>query len=457
MPRKTSPSDPMASPAPGGGLSRRQLMGLLGSGVVAAPMLASGGLLATAQPARASLRTNARIVIAGAGAAGISAASRLSHLLDGARITIVDGKEIHNYQPGYTLVGTGVWDESKVIDRNERYLPRDVRWVKAMVAEFDPDDNAIVTSAGERIEYDYLIVATGLQLDYDRIDGMSTDLIGRDGVGSVYAGSSYAKATWETIARFRDQGGVGLFGRPGGDIKCAGAPVKVAFMTEDRLRQAGTRNRAELHYFAQNDTLFGVPSINTEVVRHFAEKNIQAHHFHILEAIDPGAKRATYRTPDGPVEMGYDFIHVVPPMSAPDSLKNSPLPWQEGNFAADGWLEVDRATLQHPRYPNVFGIGDINGVPRGKTAASVKAQTPVATHNLVQAIAGREPDAVYNGYTSCPLITSIGQAMLVEFDYAGNLTPSFGFIDPLRPHWVSWVLKDKFLRPAYYAMLRGRI
>jgi sulfide:quinone oxidoreductase len=210
-------------------------------------------------------------------------------------------------------------------------------------------------------------------------------------------------------------------------------------------------------YNADSKALFGVPPVNKEVIRLFAEREIAANYEHVLTAIDPGRREASYRTASGTVTMDYDFIHVVPPMSAPDSLKASPLAWQEGPFASSGWLEVDKHSLRHRRYPNVFGIGDINGVPRGKTAASVKMQAPVAIHNLLEVIQGREPDASYNGYTSCPLITGVGSAMLVEFDYDGKLIPSFPFIDPLKEGWVPWLLKESLLQPAYHAVLRGTV
>ena len=188
----------------------------------------------------------------------------------------------------------------------------------------------------------------------------------------------------------------------------------------------------------------------------FAARNIAVNYSHVLKAIDPGAKQATYATESGDVTLDYDFIHVVPPMRAPDAVKNSPLPWQEGALAADGWIEADKATLRHPRYANVFAVGDIAGVPRGKTAASVKWQVPVVVDNLVAETAGRTPQAIYNGYTSCPMVTGIGKAMLIEFDYDGNLTPSFPFIDPLKELWVSWLIEEKGLLGAYRAMLRGR-
>jgi sulfide:quinone oxidoreductase len=420
-----------------------------------AAAFASAGLATATARAQAS-DSWARIVIAGAGAAGLSLASRLRRAMPNATITIIDAKKEHHFQPGFTLVGAGVWSPAHVTERNADYMPRGVEWIEAAVAEFDPEANAVTTTAGQRIDYDFLLVATGLKLDYEAIEGMDASLIGRDGIASIYAGPEQAKASAAAIDRFIETGGVGLFGRPAGEMKCAGAPLKITFITDDKARSKGRRGAVELIYNAHNPAVFSVAPVNDRVRDMFAGRDIAVNYGHVLKAIDPGARQATYASEGGDVTLGYDFIHVVPPMRAPDAVLASPLPWQDGALAADGWVEADKATLRHPRYANVFAVGDIAGVPRGKTAASVKWQVPVVVDNLVAETAGRTPQAIYNGYTSCPMVTGIGKAMLIEFDYDGNLTPSFPFINPLKELWVSWLIEEKGLLGAYRAMLRGR-
>ncbi len=190
----------------------------------------------------------------------------------------------------------------------------------------------------------------------------------------------------------------------------------------------------------------------------FKERNIDTYYNRVLTAIDPHNRIATFMSQkEGKVEIPYDFINVVPPMRAPDAVRNSPLPWQEGAWAADGWIEVNKSNLRHKRYPNIFAVGDIAGVPKGKTAASVKWQAPVAVEHLLADIQGKQSDAVYNGYTSCPLITQLGRAMLVEFDYENNLLPTFpGIIAPLEELWAAWIVKTIGLKPTYLSMLRGQ-
>jgi sulfide:quinone oxidoreductase len=398
----------------------------------------------------------ARIVIAGAGAAGLAMAARLKRGMPNATITIIDAKKEHHFQPGFTLVGAGLWSPGHVTERNADYMPRGVEWIEEAVAEFDPDGNAVATGSGRKVDYDFLIVATGLKLDYAAIDGMDAGLIGKEGIASIYAGPNEAAASAAAIDRFIDSGGTGLFGRPSGEMKCAGAPLKITFITDDKARRQGRRGAVKLIYNAHGPAVFAVPPVNDKVREMFADRDVAVNYGHVLKAIEPGSKRATYKTESGDVTLDYDFIHVVPPMRAPDAVRDSPLPWQEGNLAADGWVEADKATLRHPRYANVFAVGDIAGVPRGKTAASVKWQVPVVAENLIAETAGRAASAAYNGYTSCPMVTGYGKAMLIEFDYDGTLIPSFPFIDPLKELWVSWLIEEKGLLGAYRAMLRGR-
>ncbi len=422
----------------------------------AGALMAAVGVSGLAGAAARAQGKGARIVIAGAGAAGLSLAARFARQLDSASITIVDAKKEHHFQPGLTLVGAGIWAPSHITESNASYIPQGVKWVQEAVAEFDPDGNQVVTAGGQKIPYDFLFVATGLKLDYAAIQGMSPDLIGRNGIASIYAGPQAAQASAAAIDQFIEKGGVGLFMRPATEMKCAGAPLKITFLVDDKARIKGRRDAIKMVYNAHNDAVFSVAPVNQKVRTLFAERDISVNYGHVLQSIDPGARKAVFKTGQGEAALDYDFLHVVPPMRAPDAVRNSPLPWRTGALAADGWVEADKATLRHPRYPNVFSVGDVAGVPRGKTAASVKWQVPVVVDNLIAELGGKQPGAVYNGYTSCPMVTRYGKAMLIEFDYDGKLVQSFPFIDPLEELWISWLIDEKGLIGAYRAMLRGR-
>ena len=440
---------------PAGRPSRRELLRALG----AAPLAASILQAAPAVQAQTS-SAKAHIVIAGSGLGGIAVASRLRKLMPQARITLVDAKQEHNYQPGYTLVATGVWPIEKVRDRNADFQPEGVEWVQEMVAEFDPANNSLTTTGGKKIGYDYLVVATGLQLGYDQIEGMDVKAIGQNGLGSVYAGPEAALATWQAMDAFRTKGGQAVMTLPAGPLKCAGAPLKMTFMLADRLRQVGMLDKSRIDFFSglPDDTVFGVKSVNDNVLARWKALGVQTHYLSKLKAVDLGARKAVFVTPEGDKsEVAYDFLHLVPPMRAPDAVKKSDLAAKEGPMAAGGWLEVSKDTLQHKRYPNVFGVGDINGTPRGKTAATVKKSAPIVAHNLVRVIEGQKADEIFDGYTSCPMIVRDGSAMLIEFDYDGKLTPSLPMIEPLQESVMAWFMKHRLLKPAYIAVLKGRV
>ncbi|GGE53508.1 twin-arginine translocation pathway signal [Streptosporangium jomthongense] len=443
------PRFPLKSP----NLGRRELL-KLGLGASAAGLMPLSSLMAN------TVSTRARIVILGGGAAGMSMANRLVRRLSGATITVVEPRELHQYQPGWTLVASGVWEADRTLRPNADFRPAGIDWVKGPAVGIDAEQRKITLADASTLEYDLLVVATGLQLNYDLIEGMSPELIGSNGIGSVYASLEAATRTRDAIDGWLDKGGgQGIFTSPQTAIKCAGAPIKMTFTTLSRIKAKGERERFDLDYYTAGGGMFSQPWVSEFLKQRFDRENITRHHLQYLSAIDPAGRQAEFTSKDGSTEVrDYDFIHVVPPMSAPDFVKDSDLIAQDGPFKGE-WLDSDMYTMQHNRYPEVFGIGDVIGCPINKTAASVKAQAPVVEANIAAFLQEKALPARHNGYTSCPLITDIGKAMLVEFGYDNNMDflPSFSFIDPKEESWSVWVLKDHLLQPAYYAMLKGRV
>ncbi len=430
--------------------SRRQFLSLAAAGTVGA------ALPHGARHARAdTVKTSANIVIIGAGAAGTALTNRLSRRLDGATITLIDPRKDHLYQPGLSLVAAGLKRPDYVVSKTADWLPSGVELIQEAASEIDPDAKTVKTSGGTSVRYDYLIVASGLVLDHDAIEGFSLNMVGKDGIGALYAGPDYAGRTWEAASKFTDEGGVGLFTRPATEMKCAGAPLKHTFLIDDIAKRKGNGGKIEITYANNSKALFGVPIVAEKVRMLFGDRGITPVLSHVLKRIEPGRKIATFATPEGDRELGYDYIHVIPPQRAPDVVRQSGLSWAD-KWTDQGWVEVDKETMRHRRYPEVFAVGDVAGVPKGKTAASVKWQVPVVEDHLVATIAGKDGTARYNGYTSCPMITRVGRAMLIEFDYNNDLVPSFpGVVAPLEELWISWLMKELALKPTYNAMLRG--
>lgn len=428
--------------------------------------LAGASLAALGLPARAAkVATKARIVVIGAGAAGTALVNRLVERLVGAQITIVDARAEHLYQPGLSLVAAGLKPASYTLSRTTDWLPQGITLVTENAAAIDPVARTVATTGGQTLPYDFLIVAPGLVLDHDAIAGFSLDMVGQNGIGALYAGPAYAAKTWEAAQKFTEEGGIGLFTRPATEMKCAGAPLKHTFLIEDIASRGGAAGKYEIHYAAPQPALFSVPIVAEKVRMLFEERGISTHMQHRLLSIEPGQKRATFEKVEqdaagaevkSTVELPYDYLHVIPPQRAPEVIRQSGLSWAD-KWTDQGWVEVDQKTLRHLRFPEIFALGDVAGVPKGKTAASVKWMVPVVEDHLIATIEGREGTEVYDGYTSCPLITRVGRAMLVEFDYHNNLVPSFpGVIAPLEELWISWLMKEVALKATYNAMLRGK-
>ncbi|EHD2266055.1 NAD(P)/FAD-dependent oxidoreductase [Vibrio cholerae] len=431
--------------------SRRQFLKL----GVTAGMLSVAPLSLSAQ----TLNTTAHVVIMGVGAAGTAMANRLRKRLTGNKITLIGARKEHLYQPGYTMIASGLWAPERVVSQTQDWLPNGVDWVAQDVKAVNGETKSVTLEDGTTLSFDVLVVATGCQLNYDQIEGLTPDMIGSNGIGSVYAGPQGALKTSQQIDAWLDSGqGRGIFTLPNTFLKCAGAPLKMTFTTLSRVEKRPEPNAFKVEFFTPyKDRVFSVPLYNQFVVERWQQQGVDLHYSRILKAMDVAAKKAYFQQEDGSlVEEAYDFIHVVPPMSAPTAILESDLVWQEGPFA-NNWLEVDQFTLQHRRFPNIFGIGDVIGVPLGKTAASVKLQAPVIEANLMAFLKGDELKASYNGYTSCPLITGIGKAILAEFGYNNVLLPSFSFIDPTEESWAVWVMEEQMLQPAYNAMLSGRV
>jgi sulfide:quinone oxidoreductase len=429
-------------------ISRRAMFALTTGAAVA---------LGHAGPSAASrIKTNARIVIIGAGAAGTALANRLVAKLDGGSITLIDPRRDHLYQPGLSLVAAGLKPADYVVSRTTDWLPAGVELIADAVAAVDPVAKSVSTVGNKTIAYDFLVLAPGLVLDHDAIEGFSLDLVGTNGIGALYAGPQAAAKTWVAAKAFTETGGDALFTRPATEMKCAGAPLKHTFLVQDIASRNLGAGKINITYAAHNNALFSVPIVNEKVGMLFSERGINTAYSHVLKAIDPGRKIATFQTPTGDQQRSYDYLHVIPPQRAPDFVRQSGLSWAD-KWVDQGWVEVDPQTMRHPRFPEVFAVGDVAGVPKGKTAASVKWQVPVVEDHLVAALQDKSGTTTYNGYTSCPLITRVGRAMLIEFDYRNHLVPSFpGLIAPLEELWISWLMKEVALKATYNAMLRGR-
>jgi len=394
------------------------------------------------------------VLIIGGGAGGISTAASILKRRKGVDIAIVEPRTEHYYQPGWTLVGGGVFKREQTERQMASLMPPGVQWIRAACAGFDPERNEAILEDGTRIGYKVLVVAPGLKLDWDAIDGLR-DTLGKNGVTSNYL-FDMAPYTWELVQCLK--GGRALFTQPPMPIKCAGAPQKAMYLACDAWRRGGVLKDMEVAFHNAGGVLFGVKEYVPALMKYVEKYGIGLCFNETLVAVDGGAKTAWFDVADAEGNVSreareFDMLHVCPPQTALDFVKNSPLA-NEG-----GWVDVDGETLQHTRYGNVFGLGDGGSTPNAKTAAAVRKQAPVAAHNVLCALDGKAPNAVYEGYGSCPLTVERGRIVLAEFKYGGVLDPSIPkwFLDGTKPSWRAWYLKEKMLPDIYFdMMLKGK-
>lgn len=395
-----------------------------------------------------------QIVIVGGGAAGITVASQLRVKNDNLDIAIIEPSDKHYYQPAWTLVGGGEYNIEDTVKSEARCIPTGVNWIQDYAAEFDPDNNAVKTRSGKVVHYDYLVLSPGIQIDWHLIEGLK-EALGKGGVCSNYA-FEYAPYTWETIQNFK--GGNALFTFPATPIKCGGAPQKIMYLADDTFRKNGVREVSNVTFCSAVGGIFPVPAYAESLLKVVDRRNIQLKFKHNLKAIRAQTKEAVFNvtTDEGVQEvvLPYDMIHVTPPMSAPDFIKNSKLAVAEG--AAKGWVDVNKETLQHNVYPNVFSLGDASSLPTSKTAAAIRRQAPVLVENLLALIDATSLTGKYNGYTCCPLITGYGKTIMAEFDYSNQPMSTFP-LDPREERYTMWLVKRHILPWVYWnRMLKGK-
>ncbi len=395
-----------------------------------------------------------RVAILGAGAGGISVAAKLKRSLADHEIVIIDPASKHYYQPMWTLAGAGLEKKEDTEKEMKDLIPSGVDWIQDGVVRVYAGDNRVELSKNKSIEYDYLIVATGLKLNWDKIEGLGSNL-GQYGICSIY---DYSKLDYTAKVIQEFKGGHAIFVMPPVPIKCAGAPQKIMYLADNIFRNLGVREKSEIFFATAGKAMFGIPVFAEALQKQVDAKGITPLFQHKIVGVEPENQLAIFDVTDatGKVErkkIKYDLLHLVPTMSAHNYVSESGLAFADGD--QKGWLEVDKYTLQHMKFKNIFGIGDVTGVPNSKTGAAIRMQYPIVVENLLAVMQGREPTQKYDGYSSCPLITEIGKVMLAEFGYDSKLLPTFP-LDPAIPRASYWHLKTKLLPKLYWhGMLKG--
>ncbi len=391
------------------------------------------------------------IVIVGGGSAGSALAASVKKRAPALTIAIIEPSDKHYYQPAWTLVGAGEFDVNKTVRPMAEAVPEGITWLQAAVTEFQPAEKQVVTDKLDTIQYTQLVVAAGLKLNWEGIKGL-TETLGQNGVTSNYR-VDLAPYTWQLVQQLKS--GEAIFTQPPMPIKCAGAPQKALYLSCAEWQGKGRLGNIKASFYSSTPALFGVKEYVEPLMQYIRRYQVNLNLNSTLVEVDGPGKTAWFNVKDADgnvtrISKPFDLLHVVPPQTALDFLKQSPL------ANADGWVEVDQHNLQHVRYPEVFGVGDCTSTPNAKTAAAARKQVVIAAENLLAQREGKALPSRYDGYGSCPLTVEKGKIILAEFGYGGKIVPTFPW-DSTKPRRSAWLLK-KYVLPWLYwnLMLKGR-
>ncbi|XP_053398463.1 sulfide:quinone oxidoreductase, mitochondrial-like [Mercenaria mercenaria] len=393
-----------------------------------------------------------KVVVAGGGAGGCAVAARVSRALGPGNVAVIEPAKYHYYQPLWTLVGAGIKTVAQTARPMKDVLPKKCDHHTEAVAEFDPENNSVTLGNGKKLSYDYLVVALGIQIDLNKVEGLIDALDNDPLVGSIYLPDT-AEKTFSALQKFK--GGDAVFTFPNTPIKCAGAPQKIMYLADEFWRKQGVRDKAEINYFTSLGKMFGVEKYAASLREIVKRKNIKVNFRTSLKAVDHIKKTVTIELLDsesGEVQThDYDFLHVAPPMSAPDPLKNAPPTFVD----SAGFLDVNQLTMQHKTYPNVFGLGDGSNIPTAKTAAAVGAQNKILFNSLQQVMKGVTPNGQYDGYTACPLVVSYHTCIMAEFDFSCEPLETFPVNQAKARRSMYYMKKNVFPEIYWNLLLKG--
>jgi sulfide:quinone oxidoreductase len=383
-----------------------------------------------------------RILILGGGVGGTLTANLLVKKLrrqlkaGEVAITVVDQTGQHTYQPGFMYIAMG-GERADKLQRPERgLLDSRVNLVVGQVEKVDEPTRTVHLKDGERLGYDYLVLATGSRILPEAIEHFDTE------AQHFYTAEAALKLR-KALDAFK--GGRIVIAIAGMPYKCPPAPLEVSFLVEAELRQRGLRQESEVHFCSPIGRAFTIESVSEMATPIFEQKGIEVHTFFNVETID--AERHVIQSLEGE-ELPYDLLILVPPHKGQQFLIDSGLAPAPG-----GWLPTDRATLQVGGRPNVFALGDATDLPLSKAGSTAHFEAPVVTERIAAAIEGRAPDRKHGDYLGkvmCFFEIGDGKGTLLQFDYEHPPRPP-------KPNQLWHLGKIVFNKTYWHTVPKGRV
>jgi sulfide:quinone oxidoreductase len=354
-----------------------------------------------------------RLVVLGGGLGGTMIANRLRRRFpaDALEVHVVDRDDRHLYQAGLIFVPFGMASPDGLVRSRRRQLHDGIVFHQTEVDTVALEDDRVHLGDGTRLEYDALVVATGVELQPEETEGLTGPGWGERML--TFYNLEGATALRDKLASF--DGGRLLLNVVDMPIKCPIAPLEFVFLADWYLRKRGVRGKTELVFSTPLDGAFTKPIASQHFAGLLDEKGIElVTEFNAGEADGDKGVLTSY---DGR-ELEFDLLVTVPLHGGAAYVQRS-----EGLGDALGFVTVDKGTLQATAKPNVFALGDVTDVPTSKAGSVTHFEGEVLTENLERFLAGRELVSTFDGHANCFIETGFKKALLIDFNYEQEPLP----------------------------------
>ncbi len=365
-----------------------------------------------------------QLVILGAGTAGTMMANHLSHELKKAdwKISIIDEREEHHYQPGYLFLPFDIYTPEDIIKSIDEFIPKQANLIKGKIDRVVPAENKVKMADGRELNYDILIVATGAKIAPEETEGMK---------GTEWHKSVFDFYTFEGSLALRNklrnwEGGKLVVHITEMPIKCPVAPLEFAFLADSFFKHKHMRDKVEITYVTPLSGAFTKPKA-TEALEHLLEeKHIKIESDFAIEHVDNEKKEIVDY---GGRSIPFDILVTVPTNKGDEVMERS------GMGDDLNYVPTHKATLQSKEYANVFVLGDASNIPASKAGSVAHFEAEILTENILRYIKGEPLKEEFDGHANCFIETGNGKALLIDFNYTHEpVEGSFPFpgIGPLK-------------------------
>ncbi|CAM4162004.1 NAD(P)/FAD-dependent oxidoreductase [Lacicoccus alkaliphilus] len=393
------------------------------------------------------MKRHFRLIILGGGAGGISTASSILSKKKDLKneVLIIEPSEYHFFQPGWPLVGSGEMKPESTKKPTEKVIPKGARWMKAFVDSVDPVKRE-VTAGGTTVSYDFMVVAMGLELDFDSIKGAKAAL-GKNGVTTNYL-YNLTGYTYESLKNTMT--GNIVVSRPRSKIKGGVSAENSIFTMDDYIKKHD--REANIVFRSGRAEIFEVKKYSDSLKEQLEAKNIDYKLNEELVEVRGEEKEAVFKNHETGERhtVPFEMLVITPPMHGPAALNGS------GLLDDGGWVDVDKHTMMHNTYTTVFSLGDAASLPTVKMGAAVREQYKILVDNLIERMEDKDPSHIYEGKTACPVATEYGELILAEFGY-DNIPKETTFLDQSDDKKLFYQFKKNMLPFMYwYGLLNGK-